>query len=73
MAVFYKTPRDFGYFDPVKNNYHEMDEESEGIKKDKKNKNENSQSFKMLQNAFVKIIKSKSQETSLVSPERLLD
>jgi hypothetical protein len=49
MQVFYKTPKEFGYFDPIKNNYHEMDENSEGLKKDNKhNKNESSMSFKML-------------------------
>lgn len=34
MAVFYRIPTKFGYFDPIKNNYHEMDEDSEGIKKE---------------------------------------
>ena len=73
MSVFYKTPKEFGYFDPVKNNYHEMDEDSEGLKKDSKHKNETSVSFKMLKNAFGKVIKSKSQENSFISPERLID
>jgi hypothetical protein len=69
MAVFYRIPKQFGYFDPIKNNYHEMDEDSEGLKKDK---NDSSQSFKMLKSAFGQILKSKSQENSLISPERLL-
>ena len=49
MSVFYRVPSKFGYFDPVKNNYHSLDENSEGLR----NKGDNeSQSLNMLKSVF---------------------
>ena len=52
MSVFWRIPRSFGYFDPVKNTFHKMDENTDGIRRRQESSNDEKSFGVKLKNAF---------------------
>jgi hypothetical protein len=52
MSVFWRIPRSFGYFDPIKNTFHKMDENTDGIRRRPDSTNDEKSFSNRLKNAF---------------------